>query len=325
VANTTEGIVLMADTLYTRANQLLDAVDQLILGKRREAALILASWLARGHVLLDDVPGVAKTRMARVLARLTGLSFARIQGSPDLLPQDITGGPVYDLRSGELQFRAGPVFHHIVLVDEINRTTPRSQAALLECMEERQVTADGVTHPLPDPFLIVATQNPVEMEGTFPLPEAELDRFLISLSLGYPTMDDERALVQNFSQHDPIDDLVPLLSSDDLSQMADSCRQVAINAVTLDYLISLCRLTRTHPLVELGASPRTSLRFAQVARAFAWLQQRTYVTPDDIKYLAPHVLGHRLVPSPSATVSRIKGRALVEQVLDDVPVPVEDA
>ncbi|PSR23516.1 MAG: magnesium chelatase [Sulfobacillus acidophilus] len=315
----------MADILYARANQLLDAVDQLILGKRHQATLILASWLARGHVLLDDVPGVAKTRLARVLAQLTGLSFARIQGSPDLLPQDITGGLVYDLKSSELKFRAGPVFHHIVLVDEINRTTPRSQAALLECMEERQVTADGVTHLLPDPFLIVATQNPVEMEGTFPLPEAELDRFLISLSLGYPTVDDERALVKNFSQRDPIDDLSPLFTGDEVSHMVDACRQVAINTVTLDYLISLCRLTRTHPLVDLGASPRTSLRFAQVARAYAWLQQRTYVTPDDIKLLAPHVLGHRLVPSPSATVSRIRGQALVEQIVADVPVPVEDA
>lgn len=314
----------MTDTLYTLANQLLDGVDQLILGKRAEARLILAAWLARGHVLLDDVPGMAKTRLARVLAGLTGLSFARIQGTPDLLPQDITGGPVYDLKSGELVFRVGPVFHHIVLVDEINRTTPRSQAALLESMEERQVTADAITHPLPDPFLVIATQNPVEMEGTFPLPEAELDRFLISLSLGYPTVEEERALVQNFSRRDPIDDLTPLLNPDQLSQMVESCRLVNINAVTLDYLIDLCRFTRGHPLVELGASPRTSLRFAQLARAFAWLQQRTYVTPDDIKYLAPHVLGHRLIPSPSATVSRIKGRTLVEHILNDVPVPVED-
>lgn len=314
----------MSNSLHETANQLLDRLDQLVLGKRPQAALILSAWLAQGHVLLDDVPGVAKTRLARAIAGLTGLTMARVQGTPDLLPQDITGGPVYDLKNGELVFRPGPVFHHILLVDEINRTTPRTQAALLECMEERQVSADGKTHLLPNPFLVIATQNPIEMEGTFPLPEAELDRFLISLSLGYPDEADERRLVEKFSTSDPISDMQPLWEGDVLAQMSEQTHTVILNEPTLDYLVKLCRSTRSHPLVDIGASPRTTVRYAQLARAYAWLSGRSYVTPDDIKYLAPHVLSHRLIPSSSASVSRIKGLTLVEQILDDVAVPVED-
>lgn len=311
------------ETTHGKAYELLDAVDRLVLGKRRETTLILAAWLAGGHVLLDDVPGVAKTRLARVLATLTALDFARVQGTPDLLPQDITGGPVYDMKSSELVFRPGPVFHHILLVDEINRTTPRTQAALLECMEERQVSADGVTHPLPQPFLVVATQNPVEMEGTFPLPEAELDRFLISLSLGYPDEDDERRLVSDFSSRDALLDATPVLDGSDLAHLRRQAESVIINDATRDYLVSLTRQSRQHPLIELGASPRTTVRFAQLARSYAFLDGRHYVTPDDIQTLAPYVLGHRLVPSSQAAVSRIKGRALVDQLVHDVPVPVE--
>lgn len=310
--------------MQEQASQLLDAVERVVLGKRKQTTLVLAAWLAGGHVLLDDVPGVAKTRLARAMAHLTALDFSRVQGTPDLLPQDITGGPVYDLKTNELVFRPGPVFHHILLVDEINRTTPRTQAALLECMEERQVTADGKTHPLPQPFLVIATQNPVEMEGTFPLPEAELDRFLISLSLGYPDAADERRLVQQFSQTDPLNQLEPLLDRDGLNAMAQAAQSVTINDATLDYLVALCRATRGHPQVELGASPRTTLRYAQIARTYAWLRNRDFVTPDDLQELAPHVLGHRLVPGASANVSRVTGLELVQQIVNDVPVPVED-
>ncbi len=313
----------MAEDSLLRARKLLDAVDQLVLGKRREATLILAAWLASGHVLLDDVPGVAKTRLARSLARLTDLSFARVQGTPDLLPQDITGGPVYDMKTSELAFRPGPVFHHLLLVDEINRTTPRTQAALLECMEEHQVSADGVTYPLPDPFLVIATQNPVEMEGTFPLPEAELDRFLLSLSLGYPAEADERRLVEQFSRQDPLNEVRPVLDGDELKAMKAAAQAVAINSATLDYLVTVCRSTRQHPLIDLGASPRTTVRFAQLSRSYAFLNGRSFVTPDDIKELAPYVLAHRLVPSSSATVSRVSGNALVQQLLEEIPVPVE--
>lgn len=314
----------MAENLKESVHQLLDGVDRVVLGKRPQATLILAAWLAQGHVLLDDVPGVAKTRLARAFAKLTDLAMGRVQGTPDLLPQDITGGPIYDMKNGDLVFRAGPVFHNILLVDEINRTTPRTQAALLECMEERQVTADGITHPLPDPFLVIATQNPVEMEGTFPLPEAELDRFLISVTLGYPDESDERELVSSFSVSDPIADLTPVLSAAALQGAAAACREVALNDATRDYLVALCRTTREHSLIELGASPRTTVRFAQLARSYAWLQGRTYVIPDDIKTLAGPVLAHRLIPSSSATVSRLSGNLLVTQILDEVPVPVEE-
>lgn len=315
----------MHDDLKQSAELLLDAVDRLVLGKRRETTLILAAWMASGHVLLDDVPGVAKTRLARSLAQLANLEFARVQGTPDLLPQDITGGPVYDMKTAELVFRPGPVFHHILLVDEINRTTPRTQAALLECMEERQVSADGVTYPLPSPFLVIATENPVEMEGTFPLPEAELDRFLIALSLGYPNAQDERRLVEQFSQTDPLASVEPLLDAQTLQRLQQAARDVTINDATLDYLVTLCRTTREHPLIDLGASPRTTVRYAQLARSYAYLHDRSFVTPDDIKTLAPHVLAHRLVPSSNATVSRLSGHALVGQLLDDVAVPVETA
>ena len=311
------------DDLLSTAHQLLDEIDRWVLGKRRQATLLLATWLAGGHVLLDDVPGVAKTRLARTVARLTDLSFARVQGTPDLLPQDITGGPIYNMKTGELVFRPGPVFHHIVLVDEINRTTPRTQAALLECMEERQVTADGITHPLPEPFLVIATQNPVEMEGTFPLPEAELDRFLISLSLGYPDPADERRLVDNFSRQEDWSQATPVLDGEGLKRLTAAAQAVSLNDAALDYLVAVCRQTREHPLVALGASPRTTVRFAQAARAWAFLDGRAFVTPDDIKLLAPYVLGHRLQPSSAAAVSRVSGRLLVEQVLESVPVPVE--
>lgn len=311
------------DDLLSTAHQLLDEIDRWVLGKRRQATLLLATWLAGGHVLLDDVPGVAKTRLARTVARLTDLSFARVQGTPDLLPQDITGGPIYNMKTGELVFRPGPVFHHIVLVDEINRTTPRTQAALLECMEERQVTADGITHPLPEPFLVIATQNPVEMEGTFPLPEAELDRFLISLSLGYPDPADERRLVDNFSRQEDWSHATPVLDGEGLKRLTAAAQAVSLNDAALDYLVAVCRQTREHPLVALGASPRTTVRFAQAARAWAFLDGRTFVTPDDIKLLAPYVLGHRLQPSSAAAVSRVSGRLLVEPVLESVPVPVE--
>ncbi len=304
-------------------HRLLREIDHIVLGKREQTRLILAAWIAGGHVLLDDVPGVAKTRLARALAALIGLGFARIQGTPDLLPQDITGGVVYDLKTQDLVFRPGPVFQHIILVDEINRTTPRTQAALLECMEERQVTIDGSTHPLPTPFLVIATQNPEEMEGTFPLPEAELDRFLISLALGYPSTSEERQLVLDFSNRDPLDTATPIWDGAELTALSEQAKEVLLNATTLEYLVNLCRTTREHPLVELGASPRTTVRFAQLARAFALIQGDTFVTPDHIKYLAPYVLSHRLKPSASAAVSRLGGRELVAQIVNDVPVPVE--
>lgn len=314
----------MENNMQSLAISLLDALDEVVLGKRTQAKLILAAWLAQGHVLLNDVPGVAKTRLARSLAALTGLSTARVQGTPDLLPQDITGGPIYDMKNGDLVFRPGPAFHNILLMDEINRATPRTQSALLECMEERQVTADGQSHTLPEPFLVIATQNPIEMEGTFPLPEAELDRFLISLSLGYPSEVDEQRLVQRFSAADPISQLKPLVEPVMLQAMTDASKAVLINDVVRDYIVALCRATRTHPLVELGASPRTSLRFAQLARSYGWLSGTDYATPDHVKFLAPYVLGHRLVPNSSARVGRINASQMVEQILSEVAVPVED-
>ncbi len=314
----------MQNILHDRARSLLDLLDRVVLGKRTQSTLVLAAWLANGHVLLDDVPGVAKTRLARSMAALMHLTMARVQGTPDLLPQDITGGPVYDMKNGELIFRPGPVFHNILLVDEINRTTPRTQSALLECMEERQVSADGQSHPLPQPFLVIATQNPLEMEGTFPLPEAELDRFLVSVSLGYPSENDERQLVQQFSISDPVRQLKPVMDSATLQAMADEAKSVLINDAVRDYIVQLCRTTRTHPLVQLGVSPRTSVRFAQLARSYAWLLGMDYATPDHVKWLAPYVLSHRLLLNTSALVSRVSAPRVVEEILSETAVPVED-
>ncbi|MCY0878575.1 MAG: MoxR family ATPase [Firmicutes bacterium] len=309
--------------LHDMVQNFLDAVDRVVVGKREQSRIILAAWLAEGHVLLEDVPGVAKTRLARTFAQLTNLSFARVQGTPDLLPQDITGGAIYDLKTGQWQFRPGPVFHHILLVDEINRTSPRTQAALLECMEERQVTQDGISHPLPAPFLVVATQNPIEMEGTFPLPEAELDRFLVSLSLGYPSATEERTLVQAFSQRDPLPQLGVVLDAEQLRALSEAAKSVNIGEATLDYLVDLCRASREHPAIRLGVSPRTTVRFAQLLRAYALLLGRDFVTPDDVKALAPYVFSHRLVLSQTAVVSHRQSRAVVEELLNTVPVPVE--
>lgn len=302
---------------------LLDVLDSVVLGQRDNVRLILAAWLSGGHVLLDDVPGVAKTRVARALSGLTGLSFARIQGTPDLLPQDVTGSMIYDMKSGDLSFRKGPAFHHLVLMDEINRLTPRTQSALLECMEEKQITVDGVSHALPHPFLVIATQNPIDMEGTFPLPEAELDRFLICLSLGYPSRTDEKEIVQRFSRQDPLAALTPQLSPTQWQLWVDEIAAIEIGEATLDYLVDLCRSTREHPLIRLGASPRATLRFAQLARSYAWTDNRQFVTPDDIKYLAPFVLSHRIEPASGSDMDITHRRQLISDVVTRISVPVE--
>lgn len=312
-----------AVTSLEYAQAFLQGLDQLVLGKRPQARLLLETLLAGGHVLLNDVPGVAKTRLVKATAALSNLTFARVQGTPDLLPSDITGGPIYDLKTSELIFRPGPVFHHFLLVDEINRATPRTQAALLECMEERQVTSDGTTHALPQPFLVMATQNPVEMEGTFPLPEAQLDRFWTSFSLGYPSAEDEEMLITRFGHRDPLRDAQPVLSAEAFEALVSALDEVEINGPTLSYLVAICRNTRNHPLVRLGTSPRATMQFSRLARARALLEGRAYVIPDDIKGLAPAALAHRLIPSTEAEVGRITGEDIIAQIIQETPVPVE--
>jgi len=293
-------------------------IETVIVGKREQIELLLVALLCQGHVLIEDVPGTGKTMLARATAATMGTRFSRLQCTPDLLPNDITGISVYNQQSNQFEFRPGPVFANILLADEINRATPRAQAALLEAMQERQVTVDGVTHPLPAPFTVLATQNPVEYEGTFPLPEAQLDRFLLRLSLGYPEADDEAQILLNLRKRHPIDAVRPIVGADAvpdlLTGLYDRVTDVHVDPTLVRYMLSIVRATRSHPDVALGASPRGSLALFKSAQALAAVRGRDYVLPDDVKALAPYALAHRLILRPE---SQLRGRS-AESVLADV-------
>jgi MoxR-like ATPase len=300
-------------------------VERVIVGKRDVIELLLVAILCEGHVLIEDVPGIGKTMLARSVARTLDCSFRRIQFTPDLLPSDITGVSFFNQRDQEFEFRAGPIFAQVVLADEINRATPRTQSALLECMDERQVSLEGETRPLPRPFLVLATQNPIELEGTFPLPEAQLDRFLLRVSIGYPSEAHEKDIVRRFRSANPLDELPAVVAQDELMAMQRLARDVHVAEPVEDYIVRLVRASRVHSSVELGASPRATLALYRASQALAGIQGRGYVLPDDVKRLAPAVLTHRLITSAQ---SRLRGRAasdVLAEVLGTVPVPVEDA
>jgi MoxR-like ATPase len=306
------------------ARRIRDNVGRVIVGKDEVTTLLLVALLCEGHVLLDDVPGVGKTTLAKALARSLDLSFQRVQFTPDLLPSDVTGLSFFNQKTQEFQFRPGPIFANLVLADEINRATPRTQSSMLEAMEERQVTSDGETRVLPRPFFVLATENPIELEGTFPLPEAQLDRFLLRLSLGYPTRDEERQIARRFQETNPLDDLGPVVGTSELLHLARVCRRVFISEAVEGYIVDLVRATRSQTGVSLGASPRATLALFRTSQARAAIAGRDYVLPDDVKLLAGPVLAHRLV---LATQGRFDGRAGVDvigQVVAAVPAPVED-
>ena len=305
------------------ARALRENIGRVIVGKTEAIDFLLVALLAEGHALIEDVPGMGKTMMARALARSLDVSFSRIQGTADLLPSDVTGTSYFNQKAGEFEFRAGPIFASIVLADEINRATPRTQSALLEAMQERQVTVDGRTMPLPQPFLLIATQNPIELEGTFPLPEAQLDRFLLRLRISYPGYEDERAMLFRFQGARPLETLRPVASGDDIMALLPIVEAVDVSQPVADYVLHVVRGTREHAAVEIGASPRASLALFRAAQAWAAMNGRSYVKPDDVKRLAVPVLAHRLVLNAQARLRGQASEAIVQEVIERTAVPVE--
>jgi MoxR-like ATPase len=310
---------MLSDTI----KRVRDNIQQVIVGKDEQINLALVAVLCEGHILMEDVPGIGKTTLAKALAASLGCTFRRIQFTPDLLPSDVTGINYFNQKHQEWEFRAGPVFSQIVLADEINRATPRTQSALLEAMQERQVTVDGDTKHLPRPFLVLATQNPIELEGTFPLPEAQIDRFLIKLPIGYPTTDEENAILLRFERTDPLETLTPVLSTEELLAMQTQVSEVRVEASVRNYAVSIARATREHAEVALGASPRGTMALYHCAQAWAALHGRTFVVPDDIKKLAPYVLTHRILIQPQVRLRGRKPEDVVAEIVDTIPVPVE--
>jgi len=305
------------------ARRLRANVQTVIVGKDEVIDLALAAVLCEGHILMEDVPGIGKTTLARALAASLGCSFQRIQFTPDLLPSDVTGINWFNQKSQTFEFRPGPLMGQVVLADEINRATPRTQSALLEAMQERQVTVDGVTLPLPRPFLILATQNPVELEGTFPLPEAQLDRFLLRLTIGYPSAQEEAEILERFGAGDPLLGLQAVTSPEEILAAQQARRSIRVEHSVRDYVIAISAATRRHPEIALGASPRASLGIYQAAQAWAGIAGRDFVLPDDVKRIAPAVLIHRLIIAPQAQLRGQQLDDLVAGIIERVPVPVE--
>ncbi len=309
------------DTVKQFAERIYQNVEQVIVGKRNAVDLLLVALLCRGHVLLEDVPGTGKTVLAKSIARSIGSSFKRIQFTPDLLPSDVTGISIFNQQSREFEFRHGPIFAQIVLADEINRATPKTQSAMLEAMEERQITVDGTTYGLPAPFIVLATQNPIEYEGTFPLPEAQLDRFLLRLNLGYPSRLDEIAILKRQRQAHPLDSLQTVAQIDELLRLQSAIKDVYVDDLIEEYIVGITTATRHHDDVYLGASTRGSLALYRTAQAWAAIKGRDYVAPDDVKELASAVLGHRIIVNPAARIRNVSAPSVIEDVLNGLIIP----
>ena len=313
--------MVQVDRAQEIAQRVVENVNSVIVGKQGAVELGLLVLICGGHALIEDVPGVGKTMLAKSIAISLGCSFKRIQFTPDLLPSDVTGVNIYNQKTGDFEFRPGPIISQVVLADEINRATPKTQSALLESMEERQVTVDGVTHHLPRPFLVMATQNPIEYEGTFPLPEAQLDRFLLRITLGYPTAEEEISIMERQQLVHPIESLQAVTGPEELSFLQEEARNIYIDPLVKQYIVGLTEATRSHEDIALGGSPRASLALFRGAQALALIRGRDYVLPDDVKELAEPAMAHRLIVAPASRLRGVDGRRAVSEVVLQVPVP----
>ena len=316
-----EGEAKAVERARNIAQKIVENVNKVIIGKGEAVELAVVALICHGHILIEDVPGVGKTMLAKSLARSTGCEFKRIQFTPDLLPSDVTGVSIYNQKSGEFEFKEGPIISQLVLADEINRATPKTQSALLEAMEERQVTVEGVTYPVPVPFTVMATQNPIEYEGTFPLPEAQLDRFLLMIILGYPGLDEELAIINNQQISHPIESLGAVATADEILEVQETMKSVYVDDLIREYIVTMTKATRTHPEISLGCSPRGSLALFRGSQAMALLRGRDYVLPDDVKELAGPMLSHRIIASAAARMRGVHSSDIISGVVDEVPVP----
>lgn len=307
--------------LAAAVQRVINNVERVIVGKAESVAFSLIAVICNGHVLIEDVPGVGKTVLTKAIARSIGCSFKRIQFTPDLLPSDVTGVSIYNQKTGNFEFRAGPVMSQIVLADEINRATPKTQSALLEAMEETQITIDGVTYPLPEPFMVMATQNPIEYEGTFPLPEAQLDRFMMNIKLGYPKVSDEMNILDTHQFHHPLDDLEQIMAAEELVVIQKQVKSIHVDPSIREYIVAIANATRNHNSIYLGSSPRGSLALYRASQALAAIRGRGYVIPDDVKLLTKPTLAHRIIVTPAARVRAITSSAVLDEILQSVPVP----
>lgn len=312
---------VQVEPIRALANQVITNVERVIIGKHREVELALIALLCQGHVLIEDVPGTGKTMLARAFAKSLGCSFRRIQFTPDMLPSDVTGTSIFNQQSREFEFRPGPIIAQVVLTDEINRATPKTQSALLEAMEERQVTVDGITYAMPLPFLVLATQNPIEYEGTFPLPEAQLDRFMMRIHLGYPNAQEEVQMLESQQRVHPIEQVRQVISAQELINAQQAIREIYVDRLIKEYIVAIVEATRRHPDVYLGASPRGSLALVKTTQAKAAMRGRDFVSPDDVKELADATLAHRLILSPAARLKKVDARGIVNEIINSVPVP----